>query len=545
VTQETVLVPDIGGSDAADVVEVLVAPGDRVAIDDGLLVLESDKASMEIPSTVAGTIVEVLAKEGDQLAEGAPVAVIETDADDEVGAESEDASTSAAADAEANSAASSAPTSPETTSVDTETATIEVPVPDIGTDDAVDLIEVSVSVGDAVDEGDTLVVLESDKASMEVPAPAAGVISKLLVSEGQQVKQGDLLLMLDGVASASSASRAEVKAPATPAAEAAQAPPSSIRNETSNIPAASDKPSAARGDVYAGPAVRRLAREFGVPLDGVTGSGPRGRILKEDLHAYVQRVMAAPASGTAGAGIPLVPEVDFAAFGPVDTVQRSKIDKVTAQNMQRSWLNVPHVTQFDDADITEMEAFRKSLASEAEKRGTRLTPLPFLLKACAVALLRHEKLNASLSDGGETLTYKRYVHIGMAVDTPAGLVVPVVRDVDKKSLWELAEEVIDLAGRARDRKLKPSEMQGGGFTISSLGAIGGRGFTPIVNAPEVAILGVSRASQQPVWDGEKFSPRLMLPLALSYDHRVVNGGDAGRFTTELCTLLGDIRKLLL
>jgi pyruvate dehydrogenase E2 component (dihydrolipoamide acetyltransferase) len=545
VTQETVLVPDIGGSDAADVVEVLVAPGDRVAIDDGLLVLESDKASMEIPSTVAGTIVEVLAKEGDQLAEGAPVAVIETDADDEVGAESEDASTSAAADAEANSAASSAPTSPETTSVDTETATIEVPVPDIGTDDAVDLIEVSVSVGDAVDEGDTLVVLESDKASMEVPAPAAGVISELLVSEGQQVKQGDLLLMLDGVASASSASRAEVKAPATPAAEAAQAPPSSIRNETSNIPAASDKPSAARGDVYAGPAVRRLAREFGVPLDGVTGSGPRGRILKEDLHAYVQRVMAAPASGTAGAGIPLVPEVDFAAFGPVDTVQRSKIDKVTAQNMQRSWLNVPHVTQFDDADITEMEAFRKSLASEAEKRGTRLTPLPFLLKACAVALLRHEKLNASLSDGGETLTYKRYVHIGMAVDTPAGLVVPVVRDVDKKSLWELAEEVIDLAGRARDRKLKPSEMQGGGFTISSLGAIGGRGFTPIVNAPEVAILGVSRASQQPVWDGEKFSPRLMLPLALSYDHRVVNGGDAGRFTTELCTLLGDIRKLLL
>jgi pyruvate dehydrogenase E2 component (dihydrolipoamide acetyltransferase) len=297
--------------------------------------------------------------------------------------------------------------------------------------------------------------------------------------------------------------------------------------------------------VYAGPAVRRLARELGVALDKVPASGPRGRLLKEDIHQYVQRELAKPASAAAGAGIPEVPEVDFAAFGPVDVAPRSKIDKLTAANMQRSWLNVPHVTQFDDADITEMEAFRKSLKAEAEQRGTRLTPLPFLLKACAVALKRNEKINASLSDGAQSLSYKRYVHIGMAVDTPAGLVVPVLRDVDKKTLWELAEEVIDLADRARDRKLKPAEMQGAGFTISSLGSIGGRGFTPIVNTPEVAILGVSRAEIRPSWDGSAFQPRLQLPLSLSYDHRVVNGGDAGRFLTELCQLLGDIRKLLL
>ncbi|MDP5069340.1 MAG: 2-oxo acid dehydrogenase subunit E2, partial [Congregibacter sp.] len=311
-----------------------------------------------------------------------------------------------------------------------------------------------------------------------------------------------------------------------------------------------DEPKAAAAElsakgVYAGPAVRRLAREFGVALESVKSTGPRGRILKEDLHVHVSRALAVASEGGGGAGIPPIPEVDFAAFGSVDVVERSKIDKVTAANMQRSWLNVPHVTQFDDADITEMEAFRKSLKAEAETRGTRLTPLPFLLKACAVALKHNEKINASLSDGGSTLTYKRYVHIGMAVDTPAGLMVPVIRDVDRKTLWELADEVIELAGKARDRKLKPSDMQGGGFTVSSLGSIGGRGFTPIVNAPEVAILGVSRAATQPLWDGQSFQPRLQLPLALSYDHRVVNGGDAGRFLTELCQLLGDIRKLLL
>lgn len=550
--QETVLVPDIGGSDAAEVVEILVSPGDSVAIDQGLLVLESDKASMEIPSTVAGTVVEVLAKDGDQLAEGAAIAVIES-AGEESTADAA-AAGSAETDMSQGNAEAAPADHPAVAPVTPATASqsIDVPVPDIGTDDAVDLIEVSVSVGDSVSKGDTLVVLETDKASMEVPSPAAGVVATLKVDEGQQVKQGDVLLVLDGVAGSKPEPALESAASAKSSPSINDAAPAATPAVVS-VPATSKKASLHTGktdstsnkDVYAGPAVRRLAREFGVPLGSVKSSGPRGRILKEDLHQYVSRALAGSEGASSGAGIPAIPDVDFAAFGPVDVVQRSKIDKVTAANMQRSWLNVPHVTQFDDADISEMEAFRKSLKPEAEKRGTRLTPLPFLLKACAVVLKRNEKINASLSDGGDTLTFKRYVHIGMAVDTPAGLVVPVIRDVDRKSLWELADEVIELAGKARDRKLKPSDMQGGGFTISSLGSIGGRGFTPIVNAPEVAILGVSRAETQPVWDGSAFQPRLQLPLGLSYDHRVVNGGDAGRFLTELCQLLGDIRKLLL
>lgn len=558
-TQKTELVPDIG-SDAAEVVEILVSVGDSVDVDQGLIVLESDKASMEVPSSVAGTVVEVLVKEGDELSEGGEVAVIEVAGGADAGAaqseaenataktstETEQASSTDAADsASDDSADDSAPTGEEVST------TREVIVPDIGTDDAVDLVEISVAVGDSVEEGDTLVVLESDKASMEVPSPAAGVVEALRVQEGQQVSQGDVLLVLSGAAAepALSTKSPESESPDTGAAASADvATPTPAPAKASDSSAGSGSTSgsaAASGEVYAGPAVRKLAREFGVPLMDVRGTGPKGRIVKEDLHEFVKRRLDRPAGAGSMAGIPEVPEVDFAAFGDVEVVERSRIDKVTAANMQRSWLNVPHVTQFDDADITELEAFRKSLRDEGEKRGTRITPVPFLLKACAVALSRHEKINASLSDGGDTLTLKRYVHIGMAVDTPAGLVVPVIRDVNQKSIWDLAAEVLDLAARARDRKLKPAEMQGAGFTISSLGAIGGRGFTPIVNTPEVAILGVSRAQTQPVWDGSAFQPRLQLPLSLSYDHRVVNGGDAGRFLTELCELLGDIRRLVL
>ena len=453
--EQTVVVPDIGGSEAAEVVEVLVAPGDTVALEQGLIVLESDKASMEIPSTVAGTVVAVLATEGAMLNEGAPVAVVAT-ADEEAG--------EPVAESETESAGSPAPQ-----------AAAPPPEP-------------------------------HQPQPQPQPQPPAEV--------------------------ASADRQAAADAPAVPAK-----PPT---------PSATAAPPRAGRDsgVYAGPGVRRLAREFGVPLAAVRGRGPRGRILKEDLHAFVQQALDAQQAAP-GAGLPSMPDVDFAAFGPVDVVERGKIDKITAANMQRNWLNVPHVTQFDDADITELEAFRKSLRAEAEQRGTRLTPLPFLFKACAVALRRHEKINASLSDGGATLTYKRYVHIGMAVDTPAGLLVPVLRDVDRKPLWTLAEEILDLAARARERKLKPADMQGAGFTISSLGALGGRGFTPIVNAPEVAILGVGRAATQAVWNGAQFEPRLRLPLALSYDHRVVNGGDGGRFLTELCQLLADVRRLLL
>jgi pyruvate dehydrogenase E2 component (dihydrolipoamide acetyltransferase) len=298
--------------------------------------------------------------------------------------------------------------------------------------------------------------------------------------------------------------------------------------------------------VYAGPAVRKLARELGVQLGQVQGSGPQGRILKEDLQQFVRKALREPAPTAAGsAGTPVVPEIDFGKFGEIEITQRSKLDKLTAANMQRSWLNVPHVTQFDEADITDLEEFRAGLKAEAQRRDTRLTPLPFLLKACAVALRNNPRLNSSLARGGEDLVYKKYIHIGMAVDTPAGLMVPVLRDVDRKTIWELAREVAELATKARERKLSPGEMQGGCFTISSLGNIGGSGFTPIVNTPEVGILGVSKAATKPVWNGAEFTPRTLLPLALSYDHRVVNGGDGGRFLTQLVALLGDIRQLSL
>ena len=441
--KQQVTVPDIGGAEAAEVIEVLVAVGDEVAVDQGLIVLESDKASMEIPTTVAGTVVELLVAEGQQLAEGAPVVVIEV-----------------AGEPGQSAAAEEAPAEADTGVAEAGAA-------------------------------------ESVSATAAEPAPP---------ESGPAVE--------------------------TPAAATPQAAP----------PTASGGGS---GGVYAGPAVRKLAREFGVALQQVSGSGPRGRVLKEDLQQFVQGALSGKPAASAGAGIPSIPDVDFARFGPVEVTERSKLDKLTAANMQRSWLNVPHVTQFDEADISALEEFRAGLKSEAEQRGTRLTPMPFILKACAVALRDNPKFRSSLAAQGEQLVFKDYIHIGMAVDTPAGLVVPVLRDVDKKTIWELAEEVLVLAAKARDRKLSPGEMQGGCFTISSLGNIGGNGFTPIVNAPEVGILGVSRAAIKPVWDGQGFAPRTLLPLALSYDHRVINGGDGGRFLSRLVALLGDIRQLLM
>jgi pyruvate dehydrogenase E2 component (dihydrolipoamide acetyltransferase) len=538
---------------------------------------------MEIPSTVAGTLAELLVKEGDQLAEGDPIAWIETGSagdsaagdggggDGKGGESADDGGNAAPGEAEAPGSGEAEESDPGSDSPAPDAAAapdgeggetvMDVPVPDIGTEDPVDLVEVSVAVGDRVEEGDSLVVLESDKASMEVPAPAAGEVLEILVEAGATVSEGDLLLRLRSAAPTAAAEPApaaekpiekpeekpEGQKPARQHEETGPQPAATPEAENTGpatrAPAATVAPP--ERDVYAGPAVRKLARELGVELGQVSGSGPRGRILKEDIQGYVQKALKDGPAPATGAGVPPVPEVDFAAFGPVSVEQRSKLDRLTAANMQRSWLNVPHVTQFDDADITELEAFRKSLKEEAAERGTRLTPLPFLLKACATALRAHPKFNASLSDGGNALTFKDYVHIGMAVDTPAGLMVPVIRDVDRKSLWDLAEEVIAMAGAARDRKLKPADMQGGCFTVSSLGSIGGRGFTPIINTPEVGILGVGRAGVQPVWDGSAFQPRTLLPLGLSYDHRVINGGDAGRFMETLLGLLGDIRRLLL
>jgi pyruvate dehydrogenase E2 component (dihydrolipoamide acetyltransferase) len=541
VAKEQVVVPDIGGAEGAEVIELLVAVGDEVSLEQSLIVLESDKASMEIPSSQAGTVIELLTEVGQELSEGDPIVLLETVKVDSGATELVADPAPADVSPEAIEPEPGIP-EPEPASPAAVSSEQLVPVPDIGTDDTVELIEISVAVGDVVAEGDSLVVLESDKASMEVPSPFAGEILNIVVKEGDSVKQGDPLMSLKA--------DSPLETPAAAPAPAVQvSPPESVAEEPAAKPRSQAPMSPSRSNdksLYAGPAVRKLAREFGLELTKVSGSGPRGRILKEDLQQFVKKSLsgAAPAV-SGGSGIPPIPEIDFSAFGPVDVEALSKMAKLTAANMQRSWLNVPHVTQFDDADITEMEAFRAEMKPEGEKRGVKLTPLPFMLKACAVALRDNPKFRSSLSGDGQSLIYKQYTHIGMAVDTPAGLLVPVIRDVDKKTLWELAEEVVELAGKARERKLKPAEMQGGCFTISSLGGIGGTGFTPIVNAPEVGILGVSKAAIQPVWDGSEFRPRKMLPLALSYDHRVINGGDAGKFFTQLVALLSDIRRLIL
>ena len=567
-TNITITVPDIGGAEGAEVVEVLVAVGDVIEVEQSLIVLESDKASMEIPATSAGKVLELKVAVGDQLSEGDMVLVVEAEgaaAVDDAGPDtSSDTSKSSESEAAAESATESATSGAEPASKPPATGggVMTVEIPDIGTDGEVDLVEIAVEVGQAVEEGESLVVLESDKASMEVPAPNAGKITKILVEAGATVSQGTAIVELEVAGGAAANAASSEVAATSPVSEKPSSAPTSVppavtpsasaaKATPPSTPAADSQVSTSDADVYAGPAVRKLAREFGIPLAQVRGSGPRGRILKEDLHEHVKQSLAsggqqpAAAAGSGGSGIPQIPEVDFSKFGEIDPQPRTRMDKVTAANMSRSWLNVPHVTQFDDADITDLEAFRASLKAEAEKRGTKLTPLPFILKACAVALNANPKLKSSLADGGDTLVYKHYCHIGMAVDTPAGLMVPVIRDVDQKSIWEISAEVYEMAGLARDKKLRPDQMQGGVFSVSSLGGIGGRGFTPIVNAPEVAILGVSKASIQPVWTGAEFEPRKQLPLSLSYDHRVVNGGDAGRFLTQLVGLLSDIRRVIM
>ena len=460
---------------------------------------------------------------------------------------------------------------------------ITVIVPDIGGAEGAEVVEIFVAVGDVVEVEQSLIVVESDKASMEIPATVAGKVTELKVALGDALSEGDAVLVVEADAAEAQAQddaeSAETPAEPVVAANADKSAASGFDDGPENGPQEAPKvelnvvsesvdsgidqtPSLEKAsntsapnqgaaqtkseaDVYAGPAVRKLAREFGIDLLSVVGSGRRGRVLKEDLQAFTRKNLQSTAAASAGTGVPAVPEVDFSKFGEVTTEERSRLDQMTATNMSRSWLNVPHVTQFEGADITDLEAFRKSMKPEAEKLGNKLTPMPFVLKACAVALAAHPKLKSSLAAGGKELVYKQYCHIGMAVDTPAGLVVPVIRDVDKKGIWQLAEEIRDMAARAREKKLTPAQMQGGVFTISSLGGIGGEGFTPIVNTPEVAILGLSRADIKPVWNGESFLPRQILPLSLSYDHRVVNGGDAGRFLTDLSALLADVRRIIL
>ncbi len=538
-TIRMITVPDIGADDV-DVIEVCVAPGDVVELEQSLVVLETEKASMEIPATEAGTIVSVKVNEGDKVSEGS--VIVELEVAGGAVAPSAEAEPEPEVVAEVAPVAEAAPAS--AAAVASEQS---VEVPDTGADGDVDVIEVCVAVGDEVSEGDSLIVLETDKASMEIPAPSSGKVLSLSVSEGDKVQTGSPIAVL-AVESAAPAVAVEPAAVPTPAAApAASAAPLAPAPAVPSKSAAVHAPETSGSDAYAGPAVRKLARQMGVDLAKVSGSGPRGRLTKDDIRAYVTKAVEVATSGkvTGGSGIPAIPEVDFAKFGPVELVKMSKIQKVTANNMSRNWLNVPHVTQFDDADITELESFRKGMKAEAEKRGVKLTPLPFLLKACAAALRYEPSFNVSMHSDGEHIVKKDFVHIGLAVATPAGLMVPVIRDVDKKGLWELAEECAVMAKKARDGKLMPADMQGGCFSISSLGAMGGTGFTPIVNAPEVAILGVSKADIKPKWDGQAFQPRNMLPLCLSYDHRAINGADAGNFMTYLVSAIADIRRLLL
>ncbi|MFJ7882171.1 dihydrolipoyllysine-residue acetyltransferase [Pseudomonas sp. NPDC096917] len=544
---ELIRVPDIGSGDG-EVIELFVKVGDRIEADQSILTLESDKASMEIPAPKAGIVKSLKVKLGDRLKEGDEL--LELEAEGAAAAPQAPAAAPApAAEKPAAAPAAEAPAAP--TAAPASSTVQDIHVPDIGSSGKAKIIEILVKAGDTVEADQSLITLESDKASMEIPSPAAGVVESISVKLDDEVGTGDFILKLKVAGAAAPAAPAQA-APA-PAAKAetpaAAAPAPAAKAEAAPAPAAAPAPSGAK--VHAGPAVRQLAREFGVELNAVNPSGPHGRVLKEDVQAYVktalQKAKEAPAAGaaTGGAGIPPIPAVDFSRFGEVEEVAMTRLMQIGASSLHRSWLNIPHVTQFDQADITELEAFRVAQKAVAEKAGVKLTVLPLLLKSCAHLLKEMPDFNSSLAPSGKAIIRKKYVNIGFAVDTPDGLLVPVIKNVDQKSLLQLAAEAAALAAKARDKKLTADDMQGACFTISSLGHIGGTGFTPIVNAPEVAILGVSKATIQPVWDGKAFQPKLMLPLSLSYDHRVINGAAAARFTQRLSQLLGDIRTILL
>ncbi|WP_374353044.1 dihydrolipoyllysine-residue acetyltransferase [Chitinimonas sp.] len=537
-------VPDIGDYKDVDVIEVFVKVGDVVKKDDSLITLETDKATMEVPANAAGVVKEVRLKVGDKASEGVVVAVIEA-GDVAAAPAAAPAPISAPIAAPAAPAPAAAAPAPAVAS-----ATIEVKVPDIGDSKDVDVIEVFVKAGDTVKANDSLITLETDKASMEVPSPATGVVQSVAIKVGDKASEGTLILTL-----ATAGSEAATTPAAAPAAAIAAAPAPALA-AAAPAPIAAPAPTSAKVDeagfktAHASPSVRKFARELGVDLGRVKGSGPKGRIIASDVQAFVKSVLSSPAAapGAApvnGSGLDLLPwpKVDFAKFGPVESKPLSRIKKISGANLARNWVMIPHVTQFDEADITEMEAFRKEMGEELKKQNLKLTPLAFIIKAVVAALKKFPEFNASLD--GDNLVLKHYFHIGFAADTPNGLVVPVIRDADKKSLIDIATETGALAAKARDGKLLPAEMQGGCFSISSLGGVGGTAFTPIVNAPEVAILGVSKSSIKPVWDGKEFAPRLMLPLSLSYDHRVIDGASAARFTTYLSQVLGDIRRLML
>ncbi|MFB3238485.1 pyruvate dehydrogenase complex dihydrolipoyllysine-residue acetyltransferase [Aeromonas salmonicida] len=525
-TRKDVHVPDIG-DDEVDVTEIMVAVGDMVEADQSIIAVEGDKASMEVPAPFAGRVVEIKVVAGAKVSTGSLVMVFEV-----AGA----APAAVAAPVETAAPVAAAPVA---------AAAKEVNVPDIGGDE-VEVTEIMVAVGDKVEADQSLIAVEGDKASMEVPAPFAGIVKEIKVKAGDKVSTGSLIMVFE-VAGAAPAAVAQAAAPVA-AAPVAAAPAPVAQAAASSDFVAND------AYVHAAPAVRRLAREFGINLAKVKASGRKGRIVKEDVQAYVKdavkRAESAPAAGTGtGNGMSVLPwpKVDFSKFGPVEELELTRIQKISGPALHRNWAMIPHVTQFDEADTTELEAFRKeqNLLAEKQKLDVKITPLVFILKAAAKALEAHPRFCSALSEDGSKLIMKKYIHIGVAVDTPGGLVVPVVRDVNKKGIYELSRDLAEISKKARAGKLTAADMQGGCFTISSLGGIGGTSFTPIVNAPEVAILGVSKSEMKPKWNGKEFVPRLMLPLALSYDHRVIDGADGARFVTTLSGVLSDIRRLVL
>ncbi|AJC48722.1 pyruvate dehydrogenase complex dihydrolipoyllysine-residue acetyltransferase [Allofrancisella guangzhouensis] len=531
---EVIKVPDIGDYSEVDVIEVNVSEGDVIAKEDSLITLETDKASMEVPSPVAGKIVKLTVKAGDKVSQGSAIMEVEV-AGDEKAQDSKQQQ-------ESIQSASDEVSKPQSRASQASSEVIDVKVPDIGDYSEVDVIEVSVKVGDKIEKEDSLITLETDKASMEVPSSVAGEVVEVLTKVGEKVSQGSLILKVktEGSAPAQASSQPAAAKQEAPKQQAATAPALSSVNEY-----AVDNSSA-----HASPAVRKLARILNVDLSKVKATGRKGRVTKEDCYNYIKNAVSQVQSGkvaASGSGLDLLddPVVDFAKFGEIETLALSRINKISSKNLHRNWVKIPHVTFYDDADVTDLEEFRNAKKAFAEKKGVKITPLSFLVKAAAVALQEFPRFNSSLSNDGESLIVKKYYNIGFAADTPVGLMVPVIKDADKKGIIEISKDIMELAGKARDGKLGAKDMAGATFTISSIGVLGTTAFTPIINMPEVAIMGVSKTAVKPVWNGKEFTPRTMLPLSLSTDHRVIDGALAAKFLTRYCQILSDLREIIM
>jgi pyruvate dehydrogenase E2 component (dihydrolipoamide acetyltransferase) len=562
--KQEITVPNIGDFDKVDVIEVAVSVGDTVSKEDTLITLETDKAAMEIPSPHDGVVKEVKVSEGDKVAEGDLIVVVESSQADAPATEPEVAAKSksepAANEPEVKAESKSESISGSKSATTSSTKIIDILVPDTGSTEDVDVIEVNINAGDKIEEEDTLITLESDKASMDIPSTHSGIVKEVYVSVGDKINSGGKVISLEvkeaqseepAVVKTESKSESKSDSDSKPETKPAAASTSAKTATTvsKSTPADNSKLAETNSRVHAGPSTRRMARELGVDLSKLQGSGKKGRVLREDIKKYVKSIMQGntPQASGGGTGLNLAeaPKVDFAKFGEIETKPLSRIKKLSAGHLHRNWVQIPHVTQFDDADITDLEAFRQENKQLATSLNIKLTPIVFLMKAAVATLKAYPQFNSSLSEDGSSLVLKKYFHIGVAVDTPNGLVVPVIRDVDSKGLFHIAKELGELSLKAREGKLTANEMQGSCFTISSLGGIGGTNFTPIINAPDVAILGVSKSSMQPVYKDGDFVPRLVLPFSLSYDHRVIDGAEAARFTTHFAAQLKDIRRLLL